>query len=466
MVYITFPFRPKKRKTLCITKCIHIVMRKAMKIINIIRKHGGEAYLVGGCVRDMILNRNPNDYDIATNLLPKDIIKIFRKVIPTGIEHLTVTVIMEGEPFEITTYRADGDYSDGRHPDEVFASDTIEDDLSRRDFTMNAIAFDGEKYVDPFNGRKDIENGIIRAVGNTRERFNEDKLRAMRAIRFSSQLGFRINKAIIDELHNTSLDSVSRERIQKELMKLLGGKKPVESIEIMYDTGILKQIIPELTELKGLDGGKYHNEDVWEHTMKSLEATVQLSDNPKLRLSTLLHDIGKKKSFIITDTGVHFYGHEKTGVEVATNILKRLRFPRNTINYVTKLIRYHMVTYDKLGQRLTKKQIKRAVRNIGEDNLWDMMILNYSDDYGNFAYHTPSFEAFLLTKTFWFRWQEIKKEDSVMKVTDLAVNGHDMMELGYEGKEIGDILKTMLEKIDGDELSNDRDTLLMFASGS
>jgi len=440
--------------------------KTAQKIIGTIRENGGEAYLVGGCVRDIILGRKPNDYDIATNLLPQNIIPMFKKVVPTGIKHLTVTVIENGYPFEVTTYRSDADYSDGRHPNKVTPAKTLVEDLKRRDFTMNALAMknvDGE-VIDYFNGLNDIKSKIIRCVGNATDRFEEDKLCALRAIRFSAQLKFSLDKDILNALKQTSLEQISRERIGAELIRILLTNYPAIAFEVMYGTGILKQIIPELLPMKGMNGGKYHNETAWDHTYACLQESTNHTQKWQLRLSALLHDIGKPPTFTITETGPHFYGHEKAGVDIADKIMKRLKFSNSDINYVKTMIQWHMSTYTKLGDKeIVKKRIKRAVRNIGEENLWDMIILNYCDDVANLKVHTPSFDAFVASRTIWFKWQEIKKVDSALKVTDLAVNGHDMIKLGYREKQIGEILNNMLDKLDNDEISNDREALLDYA---
>lgn len=441
--------------------------KTAQKVIDIIRKNGGEAYLVGGCVRDIILNKTPHDYDIATNLLPEQIIKMFKKALPTGIKHLTVTVIEDGYPFEITTYRSDADYSDGRHPDKTTVAKTLKEDLQRRDFTMNALAMENTtgNIIDYFNGLEDIKNKTIRCVGRTEDRFNEDKLRALRAIRFQAQLNFTLSQDILNTLTQVSLEQISMERIQAELIKIIMSQQPTIAFETMYKTNILKQILPELSTMKNLSGGIHHNETVWEHSMLALEESTKHTNKWQLRLAILLHDIGKPTSAITNETGLHFYYHEKTGVETATKLMRRLKFSNSTINYVKTMIRYHMSTYTKSDNGTIKKHtIKKAVRNIGEENLWDMMILNYCDDTANLNVHTASFNTFIDKRTMWFDWQEIKKTDSALKVTDLAVNGHDMIALGYRQKQIGQILNKMLDKVDSDELKNDRTTLLNYAT--
>lgn len=443
------------------------VKQSAQKVLDTIRKHNGEAYLVGGCVRDLILGRDPNDYDIATNLHPEQIMKIFKRVIPTGVKHLTVTVIMNGHSFEVTTYRVDVDYSDGRHPDNVIPASSLQEDLSRRDFTINALAssdIHATKIIDYFNGQEDIKKKIIRCVGSPRERFDEDKLRAIRAIRFAAQLNFKMSEEVLQELKNVSLEQISRERIQAELIKILSSNKPDYAFELLYDSGLLKQILPEIHIMKGMNGGKYHKEDVWTHTMLALKESVQHTGDWLLRLAVLLHDVGKPPTMTKEDGVVHFYMHEKVGSELAYKIMKRLKFSNHDIAYVRNMIRFHMATYNKnMHGKLSKKQIKKVVRNVKEQHLWDMMILNYCDDKANLKKHTVSFDTYLEKSTIWFQWQEIKKKDAALKVTDLAVNGHDMLKLGYQEKQVGEILRDMLDKVDTDELTNDRESLLNYA---
>lgn len=444
------------------------IKKSAQEIIDTIQKNNGEAYLVGGCVRDLILGRDPNDYDIATNLLPKQLKKIFPKVINTGIKHLTVTVLIHGFPFEVTTYRGEDKYSDGRHPDNVYPAKTLEEDLSRRDFTINALATNNIKMdniIDYFGGLDDIKNKKIQCVGETKDRFAEDKLRAIRAIRFASQLNFDLDKEIVNELKNVSLEQISRERIQTELIKILSTNNPDKAFIQMLETGLLKQIIPELYRTVNLEGGHHHNETVWEHCLLCLKESVNHTDDWRLRLTCLLHDVGKSYAYTNEDGIVHFLKHEIIGSEIAYKIMKRLKFSNIDIAYIKKMIRFHMSTYSKNAQKqnLSKKAIKKAVRNVGEKDLWDMMIINYCDEKANLKDYTISFEAFLVKRTIWYEWQEIKKIDSALKVTDLAVNGHDILKLGYKEKEIGFILNDMLDKVDSDNLLNNREELIKYA---
>jgi len=446
----------------------------AQKILDTIRKNGGEAYLVGGCVRDLILEREPNDYDITTNLLPKDIKKIFHKekipVISIGDseKHLTVIVVIDGYQIEVTTYRKETDYSDGRHPDSVIPAKTIEEDLSRRDFTMNAIAskdtfislLSKDSLIDPYGGFEDINRRYISCVGIPKDRFDEDKLRAMRAVRFASQLGFKLGSSTYEEIKSVSLDQISKERIQMELVKILGSKFPYHGMVLLKDLNLLKQIAPELLDGVDLDGGNNHKETVWEHDLLTLNASVPLTQDWRLRLACLLHDVGKPTCKLDTVGTIHFYGHELVGADIAKSIMKRLKFSNSDIDYVYSMILNHMHTYKQTKSELSKRAVKNLVRSIGQENVMDMVILNYCDREGNRARETMAFRLYVDRFSIWNRWEEIRKQDAAMKVTDLKVNGHDMMKLGYSGKLVGHVLKEMLNLIDQDLLKNNHQELI------
>lgn len=443
--------------------------QSVQKVLDIIRNNKGEAYLVGGCVRDLILGRIPNDYDIATNLMPSDIMKIFSKVIPTGIDHLTVTVLMDDYSFEVTTYRTENDYSDGRHPDEVFAADTIEEDLSRRDFTMNAIASKSvditlDNLVDPFGGFEDINRRYIRCVGNPTDRFNEDKLRALRAVRFASQLGcFKIDSLTYNEIQKVSLEQISRERIQTELIKILSSDYPCQGIETLRDTGLLKQFAHELLEGVDVDGGNNHKETIWDHNLLALQSSVPLTKDWRLRKACLFHDVGKPRCISNTVDGIHFYEHEHVGADMVKVIMTRLKFSNSDIDYVYTMVKNHMHTYKIKKDEISKRAIKQIVRSVGQENVWDMVILNYCDHDGNKAKEKMPFRIYVEKRSIWNRWEEIRKQDAALKVTDLKVDGHDMMKLGYIGKYIGLILNDLLNEVDYERLKNNHEDLIDYA---
>jgi len=440
--------------------------KSVQEVLKTIRNNYGEAYLVGGCVRDLLLGREPNDFDIATNLLPNEIKKIFpRTVNEAGTKHLTTTVVIDHIPIEITTYRKETSYSDGRHPDDVIPAKTIQEDSARRDFTINAMgSSDGLNVdIDPYGGAEDLSRKLIRCVGKTRDRLDEDKLRALRAVRFASQLNFKLDGGLFKELSKTSLTQISKERIQMELIKILGSDNPEYGFELLRITGLLKQIIPELLEGEDIDGGSHHAEPVYQHNLYTLGAGVKQTKDWRLRLVCLLHDIAKPRCKSENENGIHFYQHENEGAIMAKRIMKRLKFGNSDIDYVAKMIKYHMHTYHKTGEKLSKRTIKNLVRGIGEEKVWDMVILNYCDREGNQAKEYISFKLFVDKYSIWNQWEEIRKQDAALKVTDLKVNGHDIMHQGYKGREIAEILDLMLYKIDINQLKNDRKELLKLA---
>ncbi len=313
--------------------------------IKQIQQAGFEAYIVGGAVRDYLLNRPFHDIDLTTSAFPEQIKNIFPKVYDSGIKHGTVTVLLD-EPVEITTYRGEGNYSDGRHPDEVFFVKSIEEDLARRDFTMNAIAFNPVQniFADPFSGIQDIENKTIKAVRNPEERFSEDGLRPMRAIRFESTLGFCIESNTCSAIKNSidTFKKVSIERIQSELMKILSSEKPSKGLQTLLDVGFLKHILPEILPMVRCSQNKYHEYDVWKHTLYTVDF---VKNTPMLRLAALFHDIAKPCT-----KGIHpktgegtFYNHEDVGYTMTQQIMERLKFSNEEIKIVSELVLNHFI---------------------------------------------------------------------------------------------------------------------------
>ncbi|MCR4626937.1 MAG: HD domain-containing protein, partial [Treponema sp.] len=323
--------------------------------MNVFFKEAGfEAYLVGGAVRDMLLGKTETDWDLTTNATPEQVMKIFKKVIPTGIAHGTVTVLFMGKQIEVTTYRTDSEYSDGRHPDKVIFTSSLEDDLSRRDFTMNAIAASLEtgEIKDPFNGISDIKNKIIRTVGNPFDRFTEDGLRPIRAIRFSSQLDFEIEKKTFEAITTPEVRKktlgISIERFRDEFVKTLKSNAPSKGFHLMEQTGILEYFIPELSFCRGViqgDGRGFHEFDVLDHLLYACDGAC--NDNLIVRLAALFHDIGKpetKREQLSDSSGekITFYNHESVSERITEKILTRLRFPNATVNEVCHLVKNHM----------------------------------------------------------------------------------------------------------------------------
>ncbi|HTK32959.1 MAG TPA: HD domain-containing protein [Candidatus Paceibacterota bacterium] len=365
-----------------------------VNIVETIEKAGFQAYLVGGCVRDIFLGRAPKDWDITTNAIPEQIQAVFPKTVYENI-YGTVAVINESTEdatlrnVEVTPYRLESDYTDRRHPDHVKFSDKLEDDLQRRDFTINAIALSLsggaiKDMIDMFGGLSDIKDKIIRTVGNPRDRFNEDALRMMRAVRLSVELGFTIEPETFKAIQslNKNLKDISTERIRDEFAKLIMSPEPKKGIEILNETKLLDHIVPELQVAIGVGQNQAHAFDVWEHLLRSLQHAADKGWDLDIRLSALFHDISKPKTKGLSrETGViTFYGHEVIGSRETRKILTRLKFPVKTIEKVTKLIRWHMFFSD--TEQITLSAVRRMIVNVGRENIWELMNLRICDRIG------------------------------------------------------------------------------------
>lgn len=444
------------------------------KMNNIFEKNGFKAYLVGGAVRDMFMNKEASDWDVATDATPEQVISAFKKVIPTGIAHGTVTVHFMGEEIEVTTFRIEQGYSDGRHPDKVSYASDIEEDLSRRDFTMNAIAVslkDGS-IVDPFNGKADIKNKVIRSVGNPLERFNEDGLRPIRAIRFASQLGFEIETNTLQAISNENVlqktSTISIERFRDELVKLLKSPKPSVGLKLLESTNIMKLFLPELLEGRNCiqnDVRGYHVFDVLDHNFYSCDGAPVHKVN--VRLAALLHDIGKPASKVVrvTDEGeiYNFFSHEKYSETIARKLLTKLRFSNNEINNVCHLIENHMFHYE---ESWSDAAIRRFVVRVKPENIEDLIDLRLADMYGkyNMPIQIKESNACDLLIQLQDRIKKIQEENSAFTLKSLAVSGKDLMEIGIpSGKLIGKILDSLLETVLDDPKQNSKDVLLNIA---
>lgn len=428
-----------------------ILPKEVSFALNMLCSNGFEAYIVGGCVRDSLMSLKPKDYDITTSALPEETKKIFKEfnLIETGIKHGTVTVIIDGIPLEITTYRVDSDYSDNRHPDSVNFTRSLKEDASRRDFTMNAIAYsDSDGIKDFFNGQADIQNGIIRCVGDADKRFNEDALRIMRALRFASVLGFSVEdntkKAIFK--NKALLLNISAERLASELSKLLCGKDAGKILTEYID--VLGVIIPELLPMKGFNQHNCH------HIYDVLEHTAQVIDNippsVDLRLSALFHDIGKPPCFALSEDGVgHFYGHAKISAQLSLEIMTRLKYDNQTKDVVCTLVKAHDVQIEN-----TEKAVKRALNKYTPEIFSKLILLKRADNFGQnpeYRFRQNGYDA--LEKTA----QKILSEKQCFSLKNLAVNGNDLIKLGIKpGPEMGNILNMLLEKVINGELTNDK----------
>ena len=447
------------------------------KMNEIFSKNGYEAYLVGGAVRDMLLGKVASDWDVTTNARPEDVMRIFHKVIPTGIAHGTVTVHFMKREIEVTTYRTESDYSDGRHPDSVSFSSSLEDDLSRRDFTMNAIAAslaDGA-IVDPFDGRGDIKKKLIRSVGNARDRFLEDGLRPIRAIRFSAQLGFVIEKdtysAIFEDSVQKNIQSISLERFRDEFCKLLQSPVPSEGLRRLEETGLLAYFIPELASGRGvsqIDARGFHEFDVLDHNFYACDGAPR--ENLIVRLAALFHDTGKTltrtvehevvdgKKFEI----VHFHGHENKSAELTREVLFRLKFSNAQADEVSHLVKNHMFFFE---QHWTDAAVRRFIVRVGLDNIDNLFQLRYADIYG--MHRVPvvaNSETVRNLNELRDRIDRVEAEKSALSLKDLAVNGKDLIALGIPaGKQIGHILNELFQCVLDDPAMNEREKLLRVA---
>lgn len=415
---------------------------KVSYIIEKLEAAGYEAYAVGGCVRDSLLGRVPDDWDITTSANPYEVKAIFPRTIDTGIQHGTVTVMMDKEGFEVTTYRIDGEYEDSRHPKEVVFTRNLEEDLKRRDFTINAMAYNNRSgIVDIFGGMDDLTNKMIRCVGEARERFTEDALRIMRAVRFSAQLGYEIEentkRAIIELAPN--LKNISAERIQVELVKLLVSPNP-DYIRAAYDLGITSVILPEFDRaMETKQNNPHHMYTVGEHLLHSVKA---IRADKALRIAALLHDIGKPDTKTTDEDGIdHFYGHVELGEEMAIKILKRLKFDNDTIGKVRKYIKYHDY---QIG--VTPKAVRRAMNKIGVEYFAQVMEMKQADMRAQSLYQREEKEA--KWQQVWELYQERLEKAECVTIKDLAINGTDLIRLGVaQGKEIGEVLNLLLQEV-------------------
>ncbi len=428
-------------------------VKKAIEKLN---KNGFEAYAVGGCVRDSIMGRTPYDWDITTSASPDETKTVFEnfRVVETGIKHGTVTVLVDDNPLEITTYRVDGEYSDNRHPDKVSFTKNLEEDLARRDFTVNAIAFNPQTGIcDAFNGVKDIENKIIRCVGDPDKRFNEDALRIMRALRFASVLGFEIEENTEKSIRKNKrlLKNIAAERIQAELSKLLCGENAYKVLMSFND--VLSEIIPEIRDTVGFDQKtKYHIFTIWEHIVKSVE-----SINPvlHLRLAMLFHDIGKPLSFTVDENGVgHFKGHAKKSFDIAEKSLNALRYDNETKEKVLTLIKYHDAVIED-DERL----IKRWLNRLTPDGFFDLLKVKKADTLSQNPEFDRSAEIEVVSK----KATEILNRNECFSLSSLAVNGDDLIALGVpQGKKIGKALEFLLMAVTDGKCENEREKLINF----
>lgn len=454
-------------------------------VINELKKTGFEAYIVGGCVRDVLRGAKPKDWDIATNAKPEEIGEIFLRSF-TDNKFGTVTVLTGSEDptlkeIEITTYRIDEKYSDKRHPDKIRWAKNIKEDLARRDFTINAMAmgielrlsmkraplaqiygeaaggvYPGEqlkiKIIDPFSGKKDLENKIIRAVGKAEDRFNEDALRMMRAVRFATILDFKIEEKTAQAIKKNSLwlQAIAKERIRDEFLKIIMAEKAADGVELLRKLNLLKYIIPELEEGYGVTQNKHHLYEVYEHSLLSLKYAAKRKFNKYVRLASLFHDIAKPRTKEGEGPDATFYGHEIVGTKMTIQILNRLKFPKKDIEKIAKLVRYHLFYYhpDEVGEG----SVRRLLRQVGSENIEELLQVRMCDRIGSGC---PKAEPYKLR---YLRYVIEKVSQDPITVKMLKINGNDVMRILAirPGPKIGQILDVLLSKVLNDPQQNEK----------
>ena len=423
---------------------------------SIFRENGHRLYIVGGAVRDHLLGRKNSDYDFCTDAKPEEVIPMFRRVIPTGIKHGTVTVLFKGDSFEVTTFRTEGAYSDQRHPDSVTFVTDLSEDLSRRDFTVNAFAADclDGSIIDLYDGMKDLKAKTIRAIGNPRERFEEDALRLMRLARFCSKLGFEPDpdtKQAATQL-SASISNVSQERIYDELSKILMTEKPTVGLRLLEDIGVLEHILPALTECRRREQTKVGATDVLEHIYNTVDAAAHFNYSYNVRLAALLHDIAKPQTMIINPYGImRFFGHDIKSAQMARVVMRRLKCSNQLTDTVCNLIENHMVKY---RDNWTDGAVKRFIKRVGKENINELFELQWCDQIASEGKSkVEEYDPFI---------RRIKElENQPMSVKDLAVSGDDLAQAGIpKSKVMGEILDELLEMVIDYPTLNEKETLI------
>jgi len=465
------------------------IPKEIKTVIEELQAAGFEAYIVGGCVRDFLRNVEPEDWDVTTDAKPQEIQKIFPKSFYSN-KFFTVTVRTESESpklkeIEITTYRKEAKYTDKRHPDEVKFAKTIKEDLSRRDFTINAIALkirdrggtgEGQSLIDPFGGQKDLENKIIRAVGNPEERFSEDALRMMRAVRFATTLGFsasarqkpgfggpavasgegwEIERKTAEAIEKNAhwLKMISKERIRDEFSKIIMSERAAEGIELLRKLGLLKYIVPELEEGYKITQNKHHIYECYEHSLRSLDFAAKKNFNKFVRLAALFHDIGKPRTKKGEGPDATFYSHEIVGAKMTAQILNRLKFPKKEIEKITKLVRYHLFYYN-VGE-VGESSVRRLVRQVGPENMEELLQVRMADRIGSGC---PKAEPYKLRH---LRYLIEKVSQDPISVKMLKVNGEDVMRILKisPGPKIGQVLDILLGLVLENPKENEKEFL-------
>lgn len=440
----------------------------ANEIIHTLQNNGYEAFLCGGAVRDSILGRPIHDYDITTSATPYEMMKVFKdkRIIETGLQHGTITIVINGEGYECTTYRIDGNYSDSRKPDSVTFTRSLKEDLKRRDFTINAMAYNDEVgLVDPFNGMKDIKCHKIRCVGRAEDRFSEDALRILRAIRFASQLGFMVDSDASFNIHKMykNLENISIERINSEFCKIALSSEFY--VQIVLFREVFSLFIPEIKDMFGFQqNNPYHICDVWNHIVHAVQAyECDCESDLKSRdlitsLAVFFHDIGKPHCYQDGEDGIrHFKGHGRVSADMTDKIMKRLRFDNNTRERVVQLVYYHDATFE-----VGEKYIKRWLNKIGEEQFRRLLNVRRADIKAQ-AYINQETRLQKIDNIEYIL-EEVLQDDECFSLKDLAVNGKDLITIGYKpGKEIGEVLNNLLDSVISGEYINEKEKLLEIA---
>ncbi len=430
--------------------------------VLLLKNSGFEAFLIGGSVRDFIMGLPIGDIDITTNATPTQVKEVFRdfRVIETGIKHGTVTVLIDNEPLEITTYRSESTYSDNRHPDSVTFSKTLSDDVVRRDFTMNAIAYDfSDGFCDLVNGVEDIKNQTIRCIGDAETRFREDALRILRALRFSSVLGFTIDENTKSAIHKCKdlLNNISAERIREEFVKLICGKNAYSVLQEFSD--VISVFIPEIKPcINFKQENRHHCFDVYTHTLKAVEKS---KPDVITRLTLFFHDIAKPLVAHFDEKGEqHYYGHPKKSAEITEKILTRLRFDNETKNKVVTLVAFHdspIMVNDSVSP--DRKRLKKIMSQIGAELIFPLIEIKYCDNSAQNPEYYRGDEFYNETKNI---ITEIITEKECFSIKDLAINGNDLIQLGFKGKKIGETLNCLLDLVIKENLENKYEDIISY----
>ena len=435
---------------------------KLKELSQIFQANGFSLYLVGGAVRDFVLEAENHDYDFTTDAEPREVKRMFRKTIDTGIKHGTVTVLFKGGSYEITTFRTEGEYHDGRHPDRVSFVRSLDEDLKRRDFTINALAVDLKTgvIIDQHDGLGDLKKGIVRAIGEPEKRFKEDALRMLRACRFSAKLGFRIDegtKNAISRLRE-NVRLVSSERIKDELFRLIDSSNPRYGLESMRETGLMDIILPELSALFGLEQGGFHNEDCYEHSLLALERARDMGYPIEVKVAALLHDIGKKEARRPGETRYTFYGHEVISERLAEGILERLKASNKEKKIILRIIREHMFSY---LPEWSDGAVRRFINRVGIKSLDSLYMLRDCDNAATTGDKPDSDHLLEELKA------RIKREldrNNALCLKDLRITGDDLIALGVEkGPSVGRILNALLDAVIENPALNDKEKLSSIA---